>query len=83
MLDLLLSSLVASNPAVVQGLLVMSLARLIFKPACAAYIQYVHDSESKEDDSKLDAFLAHPVVKNALWLLDLALSIKLPPKKQE
>ena len=81
MLDMILANLVQNNPALVQALLIMSAARLVMKPACEAYIKYVHDSESKEDDAKLDAFLAHPLVAKGLWVLDLLLSIKLPPKK--
>ena len=82
-MDPQLIELMLKYPQISAGLSALMVCRLIMKPICAIYIQYVKDTPEQDDDNRLAAFLANPKMKAVLFVLDMLFSIKLPSKASD
>lgn len=67
-------------PATASVLMVMGVARAVFKPLFALLQAYVASTPSKSDDEALAKIEKSKVVTTAAWVLDYVASIKLPQK---
>lgn len=77
--DLILPFLM-SNPHLAVLITVMSVARVVFKPACALVQLYVDATPGESDNQKWKALQEHKVFKAVAYAVDYFLSIKLPKK---
>ena len=77
-----LAYLMAEYPMLKDAIMVMVLARLIFKPLFAILAKYVELTVDIEDDKKLAKIMDSKWYKLAAFALDLSLSIKLPARKE-
>jgi hypothetical protein len=74
-------TLLASNPHLAILITVMSVCRMIFKPACALVQQIVDATPGKSDDVWWLRVQENKVFKAAAWLMDYLISLKFPVKK--
>lgn len=77
-----LAYLMAEYPMLKDAVMVMVLARLIFKPIFAILAKYVELTVDIEDDKKLAKIMDSKWYKLTAFALDLSLSIKLPARKE-
>lgn len=74
----LLGTLAVEHPIIVSVLLVMSIARAIFKPLMALIQAYVDVTPSTKDNASLAKFKEGTIYKTIVFIVDYIFSIKLP-----
>lgn len=67
-----------SNEAFVKFAVIVTVARGIFKPLCAAINKYVEESETLKDNEIWAKIQANKAFKALSWVMDYVGSIKLP-----
>lgn len=66
---------------VVNAVLFIGSARLVFKPLMTAIEHFVKETPSKSDDKLLEEVKQHKIAKMVYFFLDYFASIKIKPKQ--
>ena len=74
----LILGLLVKYPVVGTILMVVGVARAIFKPIMSVAAAYVKATPSLKDDAAFEGVEGSKIYKSIAWFLDYTLSIKLP-----
>ena len=78
----MLIGLAQKYPIILTIVSIMGMARVILKPLMTLLHTVVKETETTKDDTFLASLEESAVYKGIVWLLDYAISLKLPTSKK-